>query len=473
MNAIVVGAGPNGLAAAIVLAQAGCEVRVIEAQPTPGGGVRSAEMTLPGFIHDLGSAIHPLAIGSPFFCTLPLAEQGLEWIHSRFPLAHPLDDGTAVVLHRSVEETAVGLGPDKVAYRSLMHPLVAQWEALADEFLQPLLHVPRHPFLMARFGFHALQSASSLASRTFRCETTRSLIAGLAAHSFLPLEAPASAAYALVLGMFGHAVGWPLPRGGAGRISEALAAHLRHLGGTIETGREVTSLAALPSTDAVMLDVSVWQAARLAQGRISARLEKRLAGFPHGPSVFKVDYALDRPIPWTAGACHEAATVHLGGCFEEIAGSEREVAAGVAPACPFVLLAQPTLFDPSRAPAGRHVAWAYCHIPRHCETDMTQPIEDQIERFAPGFRKCVLARHVSRPMDLQAANANLDAGDISGGAGDLWHLLARPTLSSNPYRLGRTQVYLCSSSTPPGGGVHGMCGYHAARSALSAKGSGL
>ena len=469
MNPIVVGAGPNGLAAAITLAQAGCEVRLLEAQLAVGGGARSMELTLPGFLHDHCSAIHPLAAGSPFFRHLPLHEFGLEWTHSRYPLAHPLDNGTAAVLHRSVEETGAALECDDAAYCRLMQPLVNHWQSLADEFLQPLPHVPHHPVLFARFGLLALRSATGLASR-FRSVAARALLAGLAAHSSIPLEAPASAAVALVLAMFGHAVGWPLPRGGAQRISDALAAYLQKLGGTIKTACEVTSLDSWSGAPAILLDVTAWQAARIARGRLPPRLEEKLASFPHGPSVFKIDYALAQPIPWTAVACREAATIHLGGTFEEIAAAEREVARGAAPVGPFVILAQPTICDPTRAPAGGHIAWAYCHIPRSISVDMTDAIESQIERFAPGFRACVLARHISRPGDFQGFNANLDGGDITGGACDLWHLLARPVPSWNPYRLERTNLYLCSSSTPPGGGVHGMCGHHAARRVLAALG---
>jgi len=481
MDAIVVGSGPNGLAAAITLAKAGCAVRVLEAQDTIGGGARSAALTLPGFIHDRCSAIHPLAVGSPFLRSLPLDQHGLQWVHPEVPLAHPLDGGAAVLLHRSVERTSEALGRDGRAYQSLMLPFVDRWEAVLDEFLQPFLHLPRHPWLAARFGLRALLSATSLAGKCFRGEKARALFAGMAAHSFLPLEAPASAAFGLMLGMLGHSVGWPLPRGGAQRISDALAAHLRKLGGTIETGREVSALASLPEADAVLLDLTTWQAARIAGTCVPPRLTDKLAAFPHGPSVFKIDYALDRAIPWTAVECGQAATVHLGGTFEEIAQAEREVARGVVASRPFVLLAQPTLFDPSRAPTGGHIAWAYCHVPRgsaspartaslaQTSAEITEAIEAQIERFAPGFRRSIIARAISQPHDLQASNANLDGGDISGGASDLWHLLARPFLSSRPYRLGRTQYYLCSSSTPPGGGVHGMCGYHAARCALSSK----
>jgi len=468
MNAIIVGSGPNGLAASIALAQAGWAVRVLEGQPTIGGGVRSAELTLPGFVHDRCSAIYPLAVGSPFFRTLPLPALGVEWIHSPFPLAHPFVDGTAAVLCRSVEETGAGLGLDESAYRSLMKPLVRHWEALADEFLQPLLHWPRHPMLMARFGSLALRSARDLALSRFQTKPARALFAGLAAHSFLELEAPASAAYALMLALFGHAVGWPLPRGGAQRLSDALATHFRGLGGVVETGQQVTALDDVSSgTDVTLLDTTVWQAARLAGNRLPWSLGNRLQAFPHGPSVFKVDYALDEPIPWTAEQCHQAATVHLGNSLEEIAEAERDVAQGRVPDRPFVLLAQPTLFDPSRAPAGKHIAWAYCHVPRGCTIDMTSAIEDQIERFAPGFRRIVIGRHILRPSDLATSNANLSGGDITGGACDLWHMFARPTFSPAPYRLERRKLYLCSSSTPPGGGVHGMCGYRAAQTVLS------
>ncbi len=472
MDAVVVGSGPNGLAAATVLAQAGQKVRVVEAQDTLGGGVRSSALTLPGFLHDRCSAIHPLVVGSPYLRTLPLDRYGLDWIHPPMPLAHPLDGGEAVLLHRSVEETSRGLGTDAVAYERLFHPLVSRWEPFVEEFLQPLLHIPRHPLLAASFGFRALRSATALASGTFRGAKARALFAGLAAHSFLPLEAAGSASYALTLGTLGHAVGWPFPRGGAQSLSAALAAHLRASGGEIETSRKVNALGELPDVPVVLLDLSAWEAARVGGSHLPARVKNRLASFPHGPSVFKIDYALDRPIPWAADGCREAATVHLGGTMEEIASAEGEVASGMVPARPFVLLAQPSLFDSSRAPAGGHVAWAYCHIPRGCGEDMTAAIEGQIERFAPGFHKTILARAVSRPADLAAANANLDGGDITGGACDLWHMLARPVLSPSPYRLGGTKYFLCSSSTPPGGGVHGMCGYHAARAALVLVGRG-
>ena len=466
-DAIVVGSGPNGLAAAITLARAGRSVRVLEAQPTLGGGARSGALTLPGFVHDLGSAIHPLGYGSPFFRTLPLERHGLRWIQPEVAVAHPFDDGTAAALYPSLDRTCETLGADGAAYRRLMTPLVRRWEALSGEFLQPMLHVPRHPFLLAGFGLAALQPASFLASRLFRGRPARGLFAGLAAHSFLPLEAPGTTAFALVLGAAGHAVGWPLPEGGSQRISDALAGVLRELGGEIETGHPVNELRTLPETRATLLDLSVWRAADVAGAVLPTAFRRRLERFPHGPGVFKVDYALDGPVPWTADACRRAGTVHLGGSLEEVAASERDTTQGKLSPRPFVLLAQQSLFDATRAPAGKHTLWAYCHVPYGCTEDRTAAIEAQIERFAPGFRATVLARTASAPTQLEASNACLAGGDISGGGTDLWHLLARPTLSFNPYRLPADGLYLCSSSTPPGGGVHGMCGHLAARAALS------
>ncbi|MGH8163692.1 MAG: phytoene desaturase family protein, partial [Rhodanobacteraceae bacterium] len=465
-DAIVVGAGPNGLAAAITLARAGCSVRVLEANPTVGGGARSAELTLPGFVHDLCSAIHPLAVGSPFFQTLSLERSSLDWIQPPIALAHPLDDGSAVGLRRGVPATADSLGKDAPAYRRLMQPLARDWKKLAAEFLQPLLQFPRHPFVLARFGIEALAPASALAKFCFRGEAARALFAGLAAHSFLPLEALASAAFGLVLGAAGHAVGWPLPRGGAQAIADALAMRLRELGGEIETGRRIENLQQLPKARVVLFDTTCWQFARLAREQLPDRYRQRLERFRHAPGVFKIDYALSEPAPWRAEECRSAGTVHLGGTLEEIAIAEREVARGRHPAKPFVLVAQQSLFDQTRAPAGRHTLWAYCHSPHGSDTDLSAVIENQIERFAPGFRDCILARHTANAADLQHANPNLIGGDISGGSNHLWQLLARPVVSPHPYRTPAPGVYLCSSSTPPGGGVHGMCGYHAARTAL-------
>lgn len=465
-DAVVVGSGPNGLAAAIRLAQAGCSVLVLEARQTIGGGTRSAEFTLPGFTHDVCSAIHPLGLGSPFFRRLPLEGHGLHWIHPPFPLAHPLDDGTAAVLKQSVPSTAEGLDHDRAAYLRLMTPLVAGWEKLAVEVLGPVVHVPRHPLLLARFGMQASRSATSLARSRFVGEPARALFAGLAAHSFLALEQMPSAAFGLVLGILGHAVGWPLPRGGSQRIADALGAHLRALGGEIATSSKVQSLAELPLARAALLDVTPCQLVELASGRLPASYQRKLEDYRYGPGVFKLDYALDAPIPWKAKACARAGTVHLGGPMDEVATSEREVTEGKHPERPFVLVTQPSLFDPTRAPAGKHTAWAYCHVPNGSSFDMTERIENQIERFAPDFRARILARHALKCADLQRLNPNLIGGDINGGLADLRQLLARPVFGLVPYRTPLPGVYLCSSSTPPGGGVHGMCGFHAAEAAL-------
>jgi phytoene dehydrogenase-like protein len=464
-DAVVVGSGPNGLAAAIAIAQAGKSVLVLEARETIGGGCRSAELTLPGFVHDVCSAIHPLGLGSPFFKTLPLGDHGLEWIHPPAPVAHPLDDGTAVVVERSVDETAAGLGPDAAAYRRLMGPLAAEWDALAPELLAPL-HVPRRPLILARFGLKAIRSASSLAKARFRGERARAVFAGIAGHSILPLERTATAAIGLVLGALTHAVGWPLPRGGSRRIAEALAAHLRSLGGEIRTGSPVESMDALPAARAVLCDVTPRQLLALAGDRLRGRYRRALERYRYGPAAFKLDFALSGTIPWKAAACARAATVHLGGTLEEIAASEAAVARGEHPERPFVLLVQPSLFDTSRAPAGRHTAWAYCHVPNGSTVDVRARIEAQIERFAPGFRDLVLARSVLTPARLQEQNPNYVGGDINGGAQDLGQMFTRPAARIVPYSTPVRGLYICSSSTPPGGGVHGMCGYHAARAAL-------
>lgn len=465
-DAIVVGSGPNGLAAAITLARTGCSVLVLEASGTIGGGIRSAELTLPGFLHDVCSAVHPLGAGSPFFRTLPLERFGLEWIHPEIPLAHPLDNGSAACLRPDVDATADYLREDAAAYRHLMRPLVRNWSNLAQEFLQPMLHWPRHPMALARFGLGAIRSATSLAQSHFRGEPARALFAGIAAHSFLPLAAPASAAFGLVLGMAGHAVGWPFPRGGSQALANALSAYLRELGGRIETERRIENLRDLPKSRAVLLDVSAWQFAAIARERLPDRYRRRLEKFRRGPGVFKIDYALSAPIPWRADECRRAGTVHIGGTLDEISASERAVARGEHHERPFVLLAQQSLFDGTRAPRGQHTLWAYCHVPNGSGFDMSERIEQQIERFAPGFRDCILARHQSSPAQLEKSNPNLAGGDINGGAADLLQLIARPVLNAEPYRTPLPGVYLCSASTPPGGGVHGMCGYHAARCAV-------
>jgi phytoene dehydrogenase-like protein len=465
-DAVVVGSGPNGLAAAITLARAGCSVLVCEANTTIGGGARSAELTLSGFLHDVCSAVHPLAAGSPFFKTLPLERFGLEWTQPEIPLAHPLDDGSAACLHRDVDLTAEQLCGDSRAYRRLMKPLARDWEKLADEFLQPMLHLPRHPIALARFGIPAICPTTFLAKSLFRHEPARALFAGIAAHSFLPLEAPVSSAFALVLGLAGHAVGWPIPRGGSQQIANALANYLRELGGEIDANHRVENLNDLPKSRAVLLDVSVWEFLRIAGQRLPPSYRRRLESFRHAPGIFKIDYALNDPVPWKAEACCHAGTIHLGGTLDEIAAAERDVSLEKIPERPFVLVAQQSLFDETRAPHGQHTLWTYCHVPFNCDADMTDRIESQIERFAPGFHDCILARHKMGAADLEKSNPNLAGGDINGGAANLMQLIARPVLSPTPYRTPLPGVYLCSASTPPGGGVHGMCGYHAARAAL-------
>jgi phytoene dehydrogenase-like protein len=465
-DAIVVGSGPNGLAAAITFAQAGLSVSVLEANATIGGGARSAELTLPGFIHDICSAIHPLAAGSPFFKTLPLEKFGLDWIQPEIAVAHPLDDGTAAALHRSVDLTASSFGNDARSYRNLMAPLARNWEKLSAEFLQPILHVPQHPIALARFGIRALCPATLLTRLLFKNESTRALIAGIAAHSFLPLESPVSSAFALVLGSAGHAVGWPIPRGGSQSISNALANYFRELGGKIEIGRRIENLSQLPKSRVTLFDTTIWQFARITADRLPNQYRQRLENFRHAPGIFKIDYALSSPIPWKSEECRRAGTVHLGGTTDDIANAERDVVQGKVPERPFVLVAQQSLFDESRAPSGQHTLWAYCHVPFGCKIDMSQRIESQIDRFAPGFRDCIRARHAMSAADLEKSNPNLAGGDISGGATNLLQLFARPVFSPTPYRTPLRGVYLCSSSTPPGGGVHGMCGYHAARAAL-------
>jgi phytoene dehydrogenase-like protein len=465
-DAVVVGSGPNGLAAAIALARAGRSVLVLEAADVPGGGTRSEPLTLPGFIHDVCSAVHPLGVASPFFRRLPLAAHGLEWVQPPAAVAHPFDDGTAVVLERSMRETAEQLGADGAPYRALMEPLVARWEHLYPEVLGPVLHLPRHPLLLARFGLRALPPAAWLARGLFKGEQARALFTGIAAHATLGLRRPPSAAFGLVLGVAGHAVGWPVARGGSGRIAAALVSYLRSLGGEVVTGAPVGSLDDLPRARAAVLDVTPRQLLRLAGAQLPFWYRKQLEWFRYGLGTFKLDWALDGPIPWRAPECARAATVHLGGTLEEMEEARQAEWQGRPAERPFVILAQPTLFDPSRAPEGKHVAWAYCHLPNGGTADMTDRIEAQIERFAPGFRDRIIARHAMGPTELQRKNPNLVGGDINGGEATLWQLAFRPAVRLVPYTTPLRNVFLCSSSTPPGGSVHGMCGYHAARAVL-------
>jgi phytoene dehydrogenase-like protein len=467
LKACVIGAGPNGLAAAIVLAQAGVQVDVLEAEATPGGAVRTLELTLPGFRHDFGAAVYPLGVGSPFFSSLPLAEHGLEWIHSPAPVAHPLDDGTAVVLERDLGDARASLGIDGLAWDKLMRPFVERWAEFAPEVLRPVSLFPRHPWLMARFGMVAFQSAKAVAGR-FRNERTRALFAGLAAHSFLSMDEPLSGAFGMLMAVPAHAVGWPVPLGGAQSLTDALCGILSAFGGRVNTSSPVESLAALENYDLLLCDLSPRKLAKIGGERLSENYKRRLGRFRYGAGVFKVDYALSAPIPWKASGCLRAATVHLGGSFEEIAASEKAVRSGKHAERPFVLLAQPSLFDSSRAPAGKHTAWAYCHVPNGSKENMLERLENQIERFAPEFRECVLARRVFSPEGLEGMDANLVGGDIAGGALDMGQFFFRPTWRH--YATSARDIYVCSASTPPGGGVHGMCGYHAAKKALARRG---
>jgi len=463
-RACVIGAGPNGLAAAIVLAQAGMQVEVLEAQSTPGGAARTMELTLPGFHHDFGSAVYPMGAGSPFFSSLPLGNHGLEWIHSPAALAHPLDDGTAVMLERNLDEASDSLGIDGLAWKRLMRLFVEHWTEFAPDILRPVSSVPKHPWLMAHFAMVGLKSAQAVARR-FRNPRTRALFAGLAAHSFLSLDEPLSAAFAIMMAVPAHVVGWPIPRGGAQAITNALCGFLATLGGKVVASSPVTSVSELTNYDLLLCDVTPRQLIRIAGSRLSDSYKRRLSNFRYGAGAFKVDYALNTPIPWKAAECSRAATVHLGGSFEEIAASEKVVRKGGHPESPFVLLAQPSLFDKSRAPACKHTAWAYCHVPNGSSVDMLDKLENQIERFAPGFRECILARHVFSPANLESMDANLVGGDVGGGVLDLRQFLFRPTWQH--YATSARDIYICSASTPPGGSVHGMCGYHAAKMALS------
>lgn len=463
-DAVVVGAGPNGLAAAITLAKEGYSVCVLEAKDTPGGGVRSKELTLPGFIHDVCSAVYPLGIGSPFFTKLPLSQYGLEWIQPSVPLAHPLDDGGAVLLDRSVEITAKNLGNDVNVYENLMRPLVNSWEAIKDDILGPL-RWPSHPLKMLQFGFYGLKSAKSLISR-FKEPRAKALMAGLAAHSILPLNKSGTAAFALVLGILAHKVGWPIARGGSQALTNALTAYLGSLGGKIETSIVLENVDQLPTSKIVLFDLTPKQIVQIVGDRLPANYTRRLRNYRYGPGIFKIDWALSQPIPWKSKSCLQAATVHVGGTFEEIALSEKEVWEGKHPAKNFVLLAQQSLFDPLRVPEGKQSAWAYCHVPSGSQKNMTASIEAQVERFAPGFRDCILARHTLCTTELEKYNANYIGGDIIGGVQDLFQLYTRPLVKINPYVMPVDGWYICSSSTPPGGGVHGMCGYHAARAAI-------
>ena len=462
-DALVIGAGPNGLAAAIVLAQAGCKVAVIEAEHQVGGSVRSAELTLPGFTHDICAGVFPLGIGSPFFRTLPLAQHGLEWIQPDEPLAHPLDDGSVAVLERSVDKTAAALGHDGRAWRELIGPLADKWDEVAGDLLAPL-RWPKHPVDLAKFGLQALRSASSLAHDKFQNAAAKALFAGSAGHIMMPLDHHLTAAFGIVLNASAHAVGWPVAKGGAQRVADALSSHLMSLGGQIITGTRVESLDQLPPAKAVLCDLTPRQFLRVAGDKLPSTFRRQLQRYRYGLGAFKVDWALNGPIPWRNPQCLRAGTLHVGGTIEEIAKGERDAWEGRTADRPLVIFAQHSVFDPTRAPAGCHTAWGYCHVPNGSTEDMTERIEAQVERFAPGFRKLILARHTMNPAQLEAHNPNIVGGDINAGVPNLRQLIARPTrrLYGTPVK----GLYICSAATPPGGGVHGMCGYFAAKMAL-------
>jgi phytoene dehydrogenase-like protein len=465
-DAVVIGSGPNGFAAGITLARAGKSALILEAKDTVGGGMRSAELTLPGFVHDVCSAIHPLGATSPFFRGLPLKEHGLEFIHPDAPLAHPLEDGRCAVLERSLDVTADALGEDGDAYRRLLGPLSINPEPLFDELLAPF-HIPRHPFRMAGFGLRAIRSCVGLANANFKGDLAKALLAGNAAHSVLPLEKPLTAAVGLILMLSGHAFGWPVAKGGSGNIATALDSYFRSLGGEVRTNHPVNAMSDLPPARAYLFDVSPRNLARIAGDQLPSSFAKKLERYRHGPGAFKLDWALSQPIPWKNRACLRASTVHVGGTIDAIAESERACWTSTPSDRPFVLVGQQSLFDPTRAPHGKQTGWAYCHVPNGYGGDMTDAIESQIERFAPGFGDTILARNATSPGQFEAYNANYIGGDIIGGVQDAMQLFTRPTTRFlTPYTTPNPSIYICSASTPPGAGVHGMCGYHAARAAL-------
>jgi len=464
-DAIVIGSGANGLSAGITLAASGMSVLIVEAQSTLGGACRTLPLTLPGFKHDICSAIHPLAVGSPFFRTLPLEKYGLKWIHADFPFAHPFEDGSAVIFHRSIEKTSAFLEEDSAAYKKLFGSLSPDWETLSQVLLKPP-HLVKYPLGRAHCGMKALMSARTLVERKFKGRKARALFTGVAAHSALRMEDPASASIGLVLSIAGHCLGWPFPEGGAQSLTDALIAHFLKLGGEIIADCRVGSLDDLPQSKLVLCDLTPRQILEIAENRLPQYYRNQLARFKYGPGSFKVDWALDTPVPWKNEAVFKAGTVHVGGSMEEIASAEAQVVRGEHPERPFILLAQTSLFDATRAPHGKHTLWGYCHVPNGSTFDMTERIEDQIERMAPGFKKSVLHRNVLSPAAMQEKNANHIGGDINGGALNLGQLFTRPSIRPIPYSTPVPGLYICSSSTPPGGGVHGMPGWYAAQCAL-------
>ncbi len=463
-DAVVVGSGPNGLAAAITLQKAGVSVLLLEAKDTIGGGLRTKELTLPGFKHDVCSAVHPLAVGSPFFQQLPLQLHGLEYLYPEVAAAHPFDDGTAAALTKSVKETALSLRKDEKVYLKIIQPLVRDWPSLAADVLGPL-QFPRNPFALSNFGLNALTSATFLSKR-FQTREAKGLWAGMAAHAIQPLSNIATSAIALVLIANGHLKGWPVPKGGSQSISNALCSYFESLGGTIETNVNIEHRDQLPASRAVLFDVTPKQLLKITGDSFSPLYKWQLNRYRYGMGVFKIDWALREPIPFKAAACRQAGTIHLGNTFDEIKNSEQQTSDGKIAEKPYVLLAQQSLLDATRAPSGRHTAWAYCHVPNGSQVDMTAAIEQQVERFAPGFRETILARNTMNTVQVERYNSNYIGGDINGGVLDITQLFTRPTITLSPYRTSAKGIYICSSSTPPGGGVHGMCGYHAAKRAL-------
>lgn len=464
-DAVVVGSGPNGLAAAITLAQKQLKVLLVEASRTVGGGMRSDTVTLPGFLHDSCSTIHPLGIASPFFTSLPLDKSHLKWIHPPLPLAHPFLDGSSVILDRSIDMTAAYLNRDKVNYIRLMEPFVRNYKPLLADVLAPL-HWPRSPLVMSRFGYYGIHSAKQLVDTLFRQQKARALFAGLSAHAILPLSKLCTAAFGIIIGAAGHAVGWPIIEGGTQSLAHVLASYFCSLGGDILTHTPISSIEDLPKSRALLLDVTPKQFLTLFQKELPLRYKNRLHTYRYGPGVFKMDWALNCPIPWTVQECKRAGTIHLGGTFEEIAASEACIWQGEMPSTHFIIVTQPSLFDATRAPPDQHTAWAYCHVPNGSTWDLTQQIELQIEQYAPGFRDCIIGRHTRSPAEFERYNSNYVGGDINGGVADIYQLFTRPLVQWNPYATPLKGVYMCSASTPPGGGVHGMCGYYAAQSAL-------
>jgi len=464
-DAVIVGSGPNGLSAAITLARSGYSVVIFEASNVPGGGVRSKELTLPGYLHDVCSTVHPLGVGSPVFKTFPLNQFGLEWVYPEVEMAHPFDDKTTAFLSRSIEKTAYSLDKDSDFYIDWMSRLVEDWDQLDTHLLGPL-KVPEHPLIMARFGYYAIQSAYSFARKYLKGKRSRGFFAGLAAHSIMDLDKTATSAIGIVLAILGHKVGWPMPKGGAQQLTNALTGYLKSLNGEIQVGHYIEDVSELPPARTVLFDLTPKQILRITGNKLPLSYRKKLKKYRYGSGVFKLDWALSEPVPFDSSICNKAGTVHIGGTFEEIHNSEKKVQKGMLPDRPFVLFVQPTRFDPIRAPEGKHTAWAYCHVPNGSTADMTDTIENQIERFAPGFKDTIIKRHKMNAMDFQNYNANYIGGDINGGMQDIRQLFTRPVMKWDPYKTGVDNWFICSSSTPPGGGVHGMCGYHAAQSAL-------